>query len=177
MGRDVRSRSRRGVGTAGRKPVQMPVLRRSRLATAISAAMVAGSAAAPALGAQLEEIVVTATKREESVMDVPLAVQALSGDFLRDANLDDVKDLVNFTPGVTGNSKDSFLDAIRVRGIVTNDFGNGGDPSIGVYKNGFYQGRNGAGVVSLFDIERAEILRGPQNFLFGRNSISCAMPT
>ena len=85
--------------------------------------MVAGSAAAPAMGAQLEEIVVTATKREESVMDVPLAVQALSGDFLRDANLDDVKDLVHFTPGVTGNSKDSFLDAIRVRGIVTNDFG------------------------------------------------------
>ncbi|MAT83993.1 MAG: TonB-dependent receptor [Gammaproteobacteria bacterium] len=141
----------------------------------MSAAMVAGSAAAPAMGAQLEEIVVTATKREESVMDVPLAVQALSGDFLRDANLDDVKDLVHFTPGVTGNSKDSFLDAIRVRGIVTNDFGNGGDPSIGVYKNGFYQGRNGAGVVSLFDTERAEILRGPQNFLFGRNSISGAM--
>jgi iron complex outermembrane receptor protein len=51
---------------------------------------------------------------------------------------------------------------VRVRGIVTNDFGNGGDPSIGMYKNGLYQGRTGAGVFSLFDIERAEILRGPQ---------------
>lgn len=178
MGRDsLRSRSQSRTPRQARKtqPAAPQVLRRSRLARAISAAVVAGSASAPALAAQLEEIVVTATKREESVMDVPLAVQALSGDFLRDANLDDVKDLVSFTPGVTGNSKDSFLDAIRVRGIVTNDFGNGGDPSIGVYKNGFYQGRNGTAVVSLFDLERAEILRGPQNFLFGRNSISGAM--
>jgi iron complex outermembrane recepter protein len=149
-------KKRRSVKTASQ-----PVFRRSKLATAISAAVMAGTATGPALAAQLEEIVVTATKREASVMDVPLAVQALSGDFLRDANLDDVKDLVHFTPGVTGNSKDSFLDSIRVRGIVTNDFGNGGDPSIGVYKNGFYQGRSGVGVGSLFDVERAEILRGP----------------
>jgi iron complex outermembrane recepter protein len=163
-------KKRRSVKTASQ-----PVFRRSKLATAISAAVMAGTATGPALAAQLEEIVVTATKREASVMDVPLAVQALSGDFLRDANLDDVKDLVHFTPGVTGNSKDSFLDSIRVRGIVTNDFGNGGDPSIGVYKNGFYQGRSGVGVGSLFDVERAEILRGPQNFLFGRNSISGAL--
>tara|TARA_R110002110_G_scaffold114374_1_gene283687 strand:+ start:4613 stop:7072 length:2460 start_codon:yes stop_codon:yes gene_type:complete len=150
-----------------------PRLSRSALAAAVSAALLAGPMASPAR-AQLEEIIVTATKRAESVMDVPLAVQALSGEFLREVNLDDIKDLVSFTPGVTGNSKDSFLDTIRVRGIVTNDFGNGGDPSLGVYKNGFYQGRNGSAVTSLFDLDRAEILRGPQGFLFGRNSISGA---
>ncbi len=148
---------------------------RTKLAQAVSAVILAGAVGQPAVAQELEEIVVTATKRSQSSMDVPLAVQALSGDFLREVNLDDVKDLVSFTPGVTGNSKDSFLDAIRVRGIVTNDFGNGGDPSIGVYKNGFYQGRNGAAVTSLYDIERAEILRGPQGFLFGRNAISGAM--
>jgi len=140
---------------------------------AVSAALLAGTAAARAQ--QLEEVIVTATKRSESVMDVPLAVTALSGEFVRNANLDDVKDLVFFTPGVTGNSKDSFLDSIAVRGIVTNDFGNGGDPSLGVYKNGFYQGRNGSGVTSLFDLERSEVLRGPQGFLFGRNSIAGAL--
>ncbi len=148
---------------------------RTKVAQAVSAVLIAGAVGQPALAQELEEIIVTATKRAESSMDVPIAVQALSGDFLREVNLDDVKDLVAFTPGVTGNSKDSFLDTIRVRGIVTNDFGNGGDPSIGVYKNGFYQGRNGAAVTSLYDVERAEILRGPQGFLFGRNAISGAM--
>ncbi|GAB3270777.1 TonB-dependent receptor [Parahaliea aestuarii] len=152
-------------------PNPVPRTPRRGLALAVSTALLAGNAQAQ----QLEEVIVTATKRAESVMDVPLAVTALSGDFVRDVNLDDVKDLVFFTPGVTGNSKDSFLDSIAVRGIVTNDFGNGGDPSLGVYKNGFYQGRNGAAVTSLYDLERSEVLRGPQGFLFGRNSIAGAL--
>jgi iron complex outermembrane receptor protein len=153
------------------------VPRRSLVSTAVSMALIAGTVSGPTFAQQgeLEEIIVTATKREESVMQVPIAIQALSGEFIREVNLNDVKDLVMFTPGVTGNSKDSYIDTVRVRGIVTNDFGNGGDPSIGMYKNGLYQGRTGAGVFSLFDIERAEILRGPQGFLFGRNSISGAM--
>lgn len=155
--------------------VECPRLKfpRSGLAIAVSSILMTGASGASAQA--LEEVIVTATKRAASVMDVPLSVSALSGDFLRDVNLDDVKDLVTFTPGVTGNSKDSFMDSIRVRGIVTNDFGNGGDPSLGVYKNGFYQGRNGSAVSSLFDVERAEVLRGPQGFLFGRNSISGAL--
>ncbi len=169
-------RSRNSVPSRNPHPSARDIqLRRSTVAQAVSAALLCGTPFASVSAQVLDEIIVTATKREESVMDVPIAVQALSGDFLRETNLDDVKDLVAFTPGVTGNSKDSFLDAIRVRGIVTNDFGNGGDPSLGVYKNGFYQGRNGAGVTSLFDVDRAEILRGPQGFLFGRNAISGAL--
>jgi iron complex outermembrane receptor protein len=147
------------------------VPRRTLLAGAVSAAL----GATPVLAQELDEIIVTATKREESLMDVPLAITALSGEFMRDVNLDDVKDLVAFTPGVSGNTKDSFLDNISVRGIRTIDFGNGGDPSVSVYKNGLYQGRNGSAVMSLFDLERAEVLRGPQGFLFGRNSVSGAM--
>ena len=149
--------------------------RRTLLASAVSGALLAGTAAAPLHAQELEEIVVTATKRAESVMDVPLAITALGGAFIRDVNLDDVKDLVAFTPGVTGNTKDSFLDYVSVRGIRTIDFGNGGDPSVSVYKNGLYQGRNGSAVLSLYDLERAEVLRGPQGFLFGRNSVSGAM--
>ncbi|WOJ95829.1 TonB-dependent receptor [Congregibacter brevis] len=157
--------------TRTRSNFSRPSSSRRHLALAVSAALATGAAQAQ----QLEEVIVTATKRAESVMDVPLAVQALSGDFLRKVNTDDIKDVTNFTPGVSGNSKDSFLDTIAVRGITTNDFGNGGDPSLGVYKNGFYQGRNGAAVTSMFDLERTEILRGPQGFLFGRNSIAGAM--
>ncbi|MCH7822735.1 MAG: TonB-dependent receptor [Proteobacteria bacterium] len=122
----------------------------------------------------LDEIVVTATKREENIQDVPLAITAFTGDFLRDVNLDDIKDLVAFTPGVTGNSKDSFIDAISIRGIRTQDYGVGGDPSAAFFKNDLYEGRNGAVVSSIFDMERAEVLRGPQAFLFGRNAIGGA---
>ena len=150
---------------------------RTVLGQAISIALIAGIASSPVVAQEsaLEEIIVTATKRAESVMDVPLAITAMSGQFIMDANLNDVKDLIAFTPGITGNSKDSFLDFISVRGIRTIDFGNGGDPSVSFYKNGLYQGRTGSAVSSLYDIERAEILRGPQGFLFGRNSISGAM--
>ena len=123
----------------------------------------------------VEEIVVTAQRRAESIQEVPLAVSAFTGEFVRDTNLDDIKDLVKYTPGITGNSHDSFIDTLSVRGIVTNDFGVGGDPSIGVFKNNLYQGRNGEVVSTLYDIDRAEVLRGPQGFLFGRNSIAGAI--
>ncbi len=146
---------------------------RSAIARAVTAAVMTGSISA-GHAQMIEEITVTATRRAESVQDVPLAITALSGDFTRDVNLNDVKDLVIFTPGVTGNSQDSFIDAISVRGIRTQDFGVGGDPSAAFFKNELYEGRNGSAVTSLFDIDRAEILRGPQGFLFGRNSIGGA---
>lgn len=146
---------------------------RSLLAKSISAilmASVAGNSAAQ----EIEEIMVTATKRQESIQDVPLAITAFTGDFVKDVNLDDVKDLVTFTPGVTGNSKDAFIDAISIRGVRTQDFGVGGDPSAAFFKNDLYEGRNGAVVTSLYDLDRAEVLRGPQGFLFGRNAIGGA---
>lgn len=151
--------------------------RQTAVAQAICTALLASVASGPLLAQDLviEEVIVTATKRAESVMDVPLAITAMSGEAIRDVNLNDVKDLITFTPGITGNSKDSFLDFVSVRGIRTIDFGNGGDPSVSLYKNGLYQGRTGSAVSSLYDIERAEVLRGPQGFLFGRNSVSGAI--
>ncbi len=142
------------------------------LAGGTALSLLAGASGAMA---QDDEIIVTAQKRAESIQDVPLAITAFGGEFVKDVNLDDVKDLVTFTPGVTGNTFDSFIDYINVRGISTNDFGVGGDPSVPFFKNGLYQGRNGAVVTTLYDIERAEVLRGPQGFLFGRNAIGGAI--
>ncbi len=155
------------------QPSEPIVFRKTLLAKSVSAAVltsVAGTGAAQ----EIEEITVTATKREESIQDVPLAITAMTGDFVRDVNLEDVKDLVTFTPGVSGNSTDAFIDGISVRGIRTQDFGVGGDPSAAFFKNNLYEGRNGAVVTSLYDLERAEVLRGPQGFLFGRNAIGGA---
>ncbi len=148
--------------------------RKRALAQAVSLALVSVGAAPVAYSQSLEEVVVTATKRSEDVQDVPLAITAFSGDFTRDVNLDDVKDLITFTPGVTGNSKDSFIDAVSIRGVRTQDFGVGGDPSAAFFKNNMYEGRNGVVVTSLYDLERSEVLRGPQGFLFGRNAIGGA---
>ena len=86
--------------------------RKHVLPLAVSAAI---STTGVATAQTLEEVVVTATKRQESVMDVPLAITALSGNFIADTNLDDVKDLISYTPGVSGNSQDSYIDAVSVR--------------------------------------------------------------
>ena len=169
-----------GLGTGPQNPspeLALSQSSRTPIAQAVAVAIMAGVSSGPALAQDgvLEEITVTATKRAESVMEVPLAISAMSGEFIRDSNLNDIKDLISFTPGMTGNSKDSFLDFVSVRGIRTIDFGNGGDPSVSLYKNGLYQGRTGSAVSSLYDIERSEVLRGPQGFLFGRNSVSGAI--
>jgi iron complex outermembrane receptor protein len=149
-------------------------IRKNTLAGAVSAAVVASALSTAAWSQTLEEVIVTATKRAESVQDVPLAITALSGEFVNKVNLTDVKDLVAFSPGVSGNSQDAFIDTISVRGIRTQDFGLGLDPSAAFFKNDLYEGRNGAAVSTLYDLERAEVLRGPQGFLFGRNSIAGA---
>lgn len=125
----------------------------------------------------LEEIIVTAQKRVEALQDVPIAIAAFSGDFIKEAKVTDIKKLVAYTPGLSGQSTDSFLDSLSVRGISTNAFGIGGDSSIGIYKDGVYYGRNGAAVTSFFDIERVEVLKGPQGLLFGRNAASGAVHT
>jgi iron complex outermembrane receptor protein len=150
------------------------IFRKTALAQSISAVVLASVAGNAGAAEELDEVIVTATKRAESIQDVPLSITAFTGDFVRYIDLDDMKDLVTFTPGVTGNSKDSFIDAISIRGVRTQDFGVGGDPSAAFFKNSLYEGRNGAVLSSIYDIERAEVLRGPQGFLFGRNAIGGA---
>tara|TARA_R110002072_G_scaffold274624_2_gene435458 strand:+ start:991 stop:1377 length:387 start_codon:yes stop_codon:yes gene_type:complete len=127
-------------------------MERRPLANMLSTVLVSCAISNPAGSQALEEVIVTATKRSESVLDVPLAITALSGQFISEVNLDDVKDLVAYTPGVSGNSQNSYIDDISVRGIRTQDFGVGGDPSAAFFKNDLYEGRNGAAVTSLYDM-------------------------
>ncbi len=152
---------------------------KAKAGASLAAILLSGGAAiaqdADSNSLAIEEVVVTAQKRVQSTQDVPVSITAFDANFTKRVNLDDVKDLVKFAPGFSGDSKDSFIDYINIRGISTNDFGVGGDPSVGFFKNGLYQGRNGVVVTSMFDMERAEVLRGPQGFLFGRNAISGAV--
>lgn len=156
------------------KKLQYPT---SLLALAIASAHLTAPLQASANSFVLEEIVVTAQKREESVDDVPIALSAFSDSFIKETKINDAKQLVRFTPGLAGESKDSFVDSLSVRGISTNAFGIGGDTSLGMYKDGVYIGRNGTAVSSFYDIDRVEVLKGPQGLLFGRNAASGAIHT
>jgi len=142
-------------------------IRKTLISAAVAAATLhAGQIAA----AQIEEVIVTTQKREQSLQDIPLAVSAFSGSFMEKAQISDVKELALLTPGVSGDTDDSFLDSINVRGIATNDFGVGAEPSIGVYQNGIYLGRTGGALTSFFDVDMVEVVKGPQGTLFGRNA-------
>lgn len=146
-------------------------LRRQLLASAVAASV----ASVGAHAATIEEVLVTAQKREQSVQDIPITVSAFTGAFIDSAQITDAKELALLTPGVAGNSDDSFLDTINIRGISTNDFGVGAEPSVGVYQNGIYLGRTGGALSSFFDIDRVEVVKGPQGTLFGRNASAGAI--
>ncbi|QDP00074.1 TonB-dependent receptor [Thalassotalea sp. PS06] len=122
------------------------------------------------------EVIVVTQKRAQTLKEVPVSVSAFNENFIDDYNIDNAVALSKFTPGLNGGtSNDSFVDTIGIRGIVTQDYGIGGDPSIGLYFDGVYQGRSGGALGSFFDISRVEVTKGPQGTLFGRNAASGAI--
>jgi iron complex outermembrane receptor protein len=125
--------------------------------------------------AGLEEVVITAQKRQQSLQDVPLSVSAFTGDMLKGGRMADIRGIVDFTPGFSGKTEDGFTDALAMRGIATNDFGIGGDPSVAMFVDGIWSGRTGGVMTAMYDVERAEVVKGPQGTLFGRNSIAGAV--
>ena len=121
--------------------------------------------------ATVEEIVVTAQKREQSLQDVPIVVTAVSEQQLQDAGVRDIKDLTVLTPGVTVTSTASEASTTaRIRGVGTVGDNPGLESSVGVVIDGVYRPRNGVGFNDLGEIERVEVLKGPQGTLFGKNT-------
>ncbi len=145
--------------------------RRSKITMAVSlATMATALSVSAAKAAEIQEIVVTSQMREQTLGEVPITVSVFDGNFMENAQFTDAKELALLTPGVAGDSDDSFLDTINIRGISTNDFGVGAEPSVGVYQDGIYLGRTGGAVSSFFDLDRVEVVKGPQGTLFGRNA-------
>ncbi|MCP5216040.1 MAG: TonB-dependent receptor plug domain-containing protein [Pseudomonadales bacterium] len=127
----------------------------------------------------IEEVIVTARKREESVQDTPIAVSAFTGDGLEIRGVTDLSSLDNFSPNLVLNRSPSNSGvtnaAIYIRGIGQNDFSPVIDPGVGIYVDGVYLGRSVGGILDLVDLERVEVLRGPQGTLFGKNTIGGAV--
>ncbi len=136
-----------------------------------------GSANAPT---ELEEVVVTAQKRSESIQQVPIAITAFSESTLRAKGITDIHGLSALTPNVNldqgspFSGSNSVLSA-SIRGIGQDDFAFNLDPGVGVYVDGVYFARTVGANQSLLDVERIEILKGPQGTLFGRNTIGGAI--
>ncbi|MBN8552791.1 MAG: TonB-dependent receptor [Caulobacterales bacterium] len=143
-----------------------------------SAAVILGTGAGVAYAqdagdepSRVDDIIVTAQKREQSLQDVPIVVTTLSEELLEDAGVRDIKDLQILTPGltVTSTTNESITTA-RIRGVGTVGDNPGLESSVGVVIDGIYRPRNGVGFGDLGELQRIEVLKGPQGTLFGRNT-------
>ena len=121
----------------------------------------------------LEEVLVTAQKRVETLQEVPISVSALTGDKLEQAGVENLEDLTAHLPNIHF-TETGFSTQVRVRGIGS-DNSQGFEQSVGMYIDGIYYGRAQLFRTPMMDMERAELLRGPQSTLFGKNSIAGAL--
>jgi len=124
----------------------------------------------------LEEVLVTASRRVENLQDVAMSVSAYSADFLKDTGVNQLADLEQYTPNlmITPGS-DSRSTSVRIRGIGSVGTNTGIDPSVGLFIDGVYQGRAGMSISDLIDVQRIEVLRGPQGTLYGKNTAAGAI--
>jgi iron complex outermembrane receptor protein len=138
------------------------------------------AAAAPADSGTLEEVIVTAQRRSENVQNVPIAISAFTAETLQSRNLVDVRAIGNLSPGVNLDagapfSGDRSVLSASIRGIGQDDFAFNLNPGVGVYLDGVYLARTIGANQQLLDVDRIEILKGPQGTLFGANTIGGAI--
>ena len=127
---------------------------------------------APAAGEsdKLSEIIVTAQKREQNMQTVGTSITAFDANSLAQLGLHDVTDITQQVPGLQYNQFGSTVTVYNIRGVSQNDFSDHEEPPVAVYSDGAYIASTGALAGSLFDLQRVEVLRGPQGTLFGRNA-------
>ncbi|MBW7835496.1 MAG: TonB-dependent receptor [Sphingomonadales bacterium] len=126
----------------------------------------------------IEEIIVTARKREESLQTVPLAVTAIRAEDLEVRSVRNIADVLRLAPNVTfasGGAAGGSAAQVYIRGVGQGDFAITSDPGVGIYVDGVYLGRSTGSLLDVLDLERVEVLRGPQGTLFGRNTVGGAV--
>jgi outer membrane receptor protein involved in Fe transport len=158
-----------GVAIANQKSTS---IREAVRAVLLAAFAVAASAAdaQEAVEPKVEEIVVTATRREQSFQDVPMAVTALSAQSLADAGVNEFQKLDSLVPSleVEGNTN-PFVTSLRIRGMGNLANIPNFEPAVGLFVDGAYRSRSGVAMGDLLDVARIEVLRGPQSVLYPKN--------
>lgn len=150
-------------------------LKKKPLSFALSTALLTAGGNVYAGSWAIEEVVVTAQKRAESAQDVPVAISAFSEEMVTNTGADAVGDIIAMVPGLTGTSSSEGLSFWAIRGIASNDFTVGAEPSVGTYIDDAYIGRNIHALSSFYDVSRIEVVKGPQGTLFGRNAAAGAI--
>ena len=141
------------------------------LSSAAHSQAVAPASAASRATDQVDEIIVTATRREQALSDVPLAISAIGAQTLRNSGTTDVRALTQLNPSLMVSSTGSESNtSARIRGVGTVGDNAGLESSVAIFIDGVYRSRTGVGLNELGEIERVEVLRGPQGTLFGRNA-------
>jgi len=142
-----------------------------------SSALALTLALSPSAFAQLDEIVVTSQKREQNIQDVPIAVTAIDNNYIETRQITDIKSLSSLAPNlkVENTPGNSTGAQISIRGGVTINPALTWEPTVGIYLNGSYIGKTQGSVFDVADIERVEVLRGPQGTLYGRNTLAGAI--
>jgi iron complex outermembrane receptor protein len=142
-----------------------------------SGALAQAAPAAPEEGATLTEIVVTAQKREQSIQDVPISISAVQSDVLQANRITNVGQLAAISPGLTArpSAGGSNIPSFTMRGVTSYGVVPGSDKSVSLYIDGVYIGSATGSIFDLPDVERIEVLRGPQGTLFGRNATAGAV--
>lgn len=125
----------------------------------------------------LQEVVVTARRRSENLQDVPLAVTAISAETLTQQNVTNLDDLNGFAPNIKINAGRATNNTINayIRGVGQNDPLWGFEPGVGIYIDDVYLARPQSALLDVYDVDRIEVLRGPQGTLYGKNTIAGAI--
>lgn len=150
-----------------------PIVERFQLKSiAASMLLMCGGGAVLNANAALEEIIVTAQKREQSIQDIPFSVSALSGESLSNSGVVDVMDLQSISPSLMMPSTGAPGQgaSFRLRGFGSPPFQLGIEPAVATFVDGVYRSRSGIAVNDMIDIDRIEVLKGPQGTLFGKNT-------
>ena len=142
--------------------VSMPVMAQPA-APAVEAATTAAKTT------ELEQVIVTAQKRPETVQKTPLAITAINGEEIRESGIRNLKDLTGLIPNVQINQNAAATE-ITIRGITSTNNTEIGDPAAGFHVDGVFFGRPEAAGAAFYDVSRVEVLRGPQGTLWGRNT-------
>jgi iron complex outermembrane receptor protein len=126
-------------------------------------------------GRMLEEVIITAQKREQTLQEVPVTVSAFSGEFITENGVQDIRDIAGLTPNVSIKARGETEASVFIRGIGSQAPGIGADPAVGIFIDGMVASRGTNATAAFFDVERIEIVKGPQGTLFGRNASAGAI--